>query len=557
MGGEYNQTIKDKDKVKIRAALCFPDTYEIGMSNLGMRILYGIFNNIEDVWCERVFAPWPDMESQLRESNISLYGLESHDALSEFDIIAFSIGYELSYTNVLNMLDLAGIPVRSADRDESHPIVIAGGACCYNPEPLTDFIDLFVIGEGEEAAVELIDLFRSNKASQSKTEKQSKPNSQNKQIKREKQEFLKKASELAGIYVPSQNDVSTRVIQKRTVKDLDNAYFPTKTIVPSMSIVHDRAVLELFRGCIRGCKFCAAGHTGSPRRIRSPNVLIRQAMESIESSGYDEIALLSLSTSDYPYLDELCDGLLKWCEPKKINLSLPSLRADSFNVNLMRRVQSTRKSGLTFAPEAGTQRLRDYINKKITEDELLGACASAFAGGWNTIKLYFMLGLPSETNEDVTAIAELSHKVLDVWRDNTNNKKRGVRITVSTSCFIPKPHTPFEREPQISMNEYLKRVELLRKSIKSKQISYNWHSPEQGFVEAALSRADKKLGKVIETAWHMGARFDSWSEYFSLKTWLGAFSKCGIDPDEYATRKRTDSEELPWSFIVTRGACDE
>jgi len=527
-GGEFNQIIKDKSKVDIRIAFCFPDTYEIGMSNLGIKILYGLFNSISDVWCERVFSPWPDMEALMREKNVFLYGLESFEAIKDFDIIAFSVGYELSYTNVLNMLDLAGLPVRSNERDDSFPIVIAGGSCSYNPEPMSEFIDLFVIGEGEEIAGELIDVYRSN---------------------RSKTGFLKETSKLPGVYVPSLYQKDSPPVKKRFIKDLDASYFTTDPIVPSTGIVHDRAVLELFRGCIRGCKFCSAGHTGYPVRMRSPEILLEQAKKLILNSGYDEIALLSLSTSDYKYLDELCDSLLDWCEPRKVNLSLPSLRADSFSVGLMERVQKVRKSGLTFAPEAGTQRLRDYINKKITEEELISACRAAFLGGWNTVKLYFMLGLPTETDEDITAIADVAHKVLDTWKENTNNRKRGVRITVSTSCFIPKPHTPFEREEQISITEYLRRVDLLKNSIKSKQITFNWHSPEQGFIEAALSRGDKNIGKVIETAWQNGARFDSWSEHFSLKRWLSAFEMCALDPDVYALKERTADEVLPWSFI--------
>jgi len=527
-GGEYNQIIKNKHDVKIRIAFCFPDTYEIGMSNLGLRILYGVLNNIDNVWCERVFAPWTDMEAEMRENAIPLYGLESGDAIRDFDIIAFSLGYELTYTNVLNMLDLAGVPQRCDERGESDPLVIAGGSCCFNPEPMSDFFDLFVIGEGEDVIVELVDTLKSSS---------------------NKSSFLSMAKELSGVYIPSLYTIDSPPVVKRIVKDLDKSFFPVNTIIPSTGIVHDRAVLELFRGCKRGCKFCQAGYTGNPVRSRTPETLTELGIEAILNSGYDELALLSLSTSDYKYLGELCDNLLKWCEPRKVNLSLPSLRADNFSIELMERVQKVRKSGLTFAPEAGSQRLRDYINKDITEDDLFDACGVAFAGGWNSVKLYFMLGLPTETDEDVIAIARMAHTVQQTWRDNTNNKSRGVRINVSTSCFIPKPHTPFERAAQISIKEYLRRVELLRNSIRSKSITYNWHSPQQGLIEAALSRGDKRVGDVIAAAWRFGSRLDSWSEHFSIDVWLKAFDALSIKPEYYASRERTEDERLPWNVV--------
>ena len=527
-GGEYNQIIKDKQNINVRIGFCFPDTYEIGMSNLGLKILYGLLNSIDDVWCERVFSPWTDMEQEMRENAIPLYGLESYDAIRDFDIIAFTLGYELSYTNVLNMLDLAGVPLRSTDRGEDGPLVIAGGACCYNPEPMADFIDLFVVGEGEDVVVELVDLYK---------------------LTNNKTDFLAASANINGVYVPSLHTDSSPPVVKRIVKDLDVSYFPVDSIIPSTSIVHDRSVLELFRGCIRGCKFCMAGYTGNPVRARSPEVLTEQGIAAITNSGYDELALLSLSTSDYTHLNELCDNLLKWCEPKNVNLSLPSLRADNFSIELMEKVQKVRKSGLTFAPEAGSQRLRDYINKNITEEDLLEACRVAFEGGWNSVKLYFMLGLPTETDDDILDIAKLAHAVHQTWRDHTNNKKRGVRITVSTSCFIPKPHTPFQRKAQIPIDEYLRRVELLKQAIRSKAITYNWHSPQQGYIEAALSRGDRQLGHVVESVWRMGARMDSWSDHFSFEKWMAAFEECSINPEHYASRERSDDEKLPWRHI--------
>ena len=544
-GGEYNAVVKDRRQVDVRYALCFPDTYEIGMSNLGMRILYGVMNEMEGVWCERVFAPWGDMEEEMRREGLPLYGLESGDPISDFDIIGFSLGYEMAYTNVLNMLDLAGLPLRSEERYGLAPIVVAGGTCAYNPEPLAPFVDIFVLGEGEDVSVEIIQLYR-----KAREECWS------------KDEFLAAAAQIPGLYVPSLYEVSYRpdgtleqviphegapaVVTKRIVQDFDKSYFPVKTIVPSTEIVHDRVMLELFRGCIRGCRFCQAGYAYRPVRSRDPEILLKQGIEACKDSGYQEMTLSSLSTSDYRPLEHLCDGLLDWCEPNRVSLSLPSLRADNFSLGLMERVQHVRKSGLTFAPEAGTQRLRDAINKNVTEEDLLRSCRTAFSGGWSSVKLYFMLGLPTETDEDVLGIADLAEKVYKTWREVTPNPRRGVTITVSTAWFVPKPHTAFQWEPQITMEEYQRRVKLLREHMKGRSIKYNWHDSQTSFLEAVFARGDRKVADVIETAWRQGAKFDAWSEYFDFDRWLAAFEACGVDPAFYANRTREKDELLPW-----------
>ena len=547
-GGEYNQITKNKDEVELRLAFCFPDTYEIGMSNLGMGILYSTMNELPYVWCERVYAPWGDMYEQMKQNGVALYALESGDPISEHDVLAFSIGYEMAYSTVLDMMDMAGIPIHSADREDLLPLVIAGGTAALNPEPMADFIDIFLLGEGEEMNNELLALLRTAKA-------EGWP----------KQAFLEKASQIGGVYVPSfykpvYNDDFTinhfdvhpgapEKVTKRIIADMNSVHFPLSPIVPSTEVVHDRVNLELFRGCVRGCRFCQAGHVYRPIRTKSPELLAEQGKALLKNTGCQDITLLSLSSSDYRCLSELCDDLLGYCEPRSIGLSLPSLRADNFSMDIMHRIQKTRKSGLTFAPEAGSQRLRDAINKNVTEEDLLHTCRLAFEGGWNTIKLYFMLGLPTETDEDILGIAELANQVLHTWRLYAKNKNRGVRITVSTSCFVPKPHSPFQWEQQVTMEEYIRKVHLLRDNIKAKNVVYNWHDPQTSYIEATLSRGDRRMGRVIENVWRAGGRLEAWSDYFSFDRWMKAFDDAGVDPTFYAHRLRDKDEVMPWDNV--------
>ena len=547
-GGEWGEIQKNSEEVDVRVAFCFPDTYEIGMSNVGMRILYGVMNQMEGVWCQRVFAPWGDMEEKMRAQQLPLWALESQEPVKDFDMIAFTIGYEMSYSNIVNMLRLSGVPIHSAQRQGLHNMVFAGGVCAFNPEPLAEFIDFFSTGEGEDSTVEIVSLYQ--------------------KAKREgwsKEQFLWEVSKIQGVYVPSfytpeynpdgtlkaviAREGAPKVVTKRIVENLDTAYFPTKMIVPSTEIVHDRANLEVFRGCIRGCRFCQAGFSCRPVRKKSPEVLHRQAVEVLENSGNNEITLSSLSTSDYRGLKELTDELIPYCAENRVSLSVPSLRADNFSRELMEKLQTVRKSGLTFAPEAGTQRLRDVINKNLQEEEILSTCAQAFAGGWNNVKLYFMLGLPTETDEDVLGIAELVYKVVQAWKENAVNRKRGLRVHVATAYFVPKPHTPFQWEAQITPQEYLRRCKLLKEHLYSKSIEYDYHSTELSRLEAVFARGDRRLGAVIEEAVKNGARLDGWDEYFRYDIWCNAFEKCGIPVDFYTVRGYGEEEILPWDMI--------
>ena len=547
-GGEFNEIKKDPANVRVRVAFCFPDTYEIGMSNVGMRILYGVMNEMEGVWCERVFAPWGDMEEAMRKHKLPLWALESQDPVKIFDMIAVTVGYEMCYTNIVNMLELAGVPLYAKDRKGLKNMVFAGGVCTFNPEPLADFFDFFSLGEGEESTVEIVDLYDKAKAENWSKER-----------------FLLEVSKIDGVYVPSFYEHSyhpdgtiaaitplngaPKTVTKRIVEDLDHAYYPTKMIVPSTEIVHDRANLEVFRGCLRGCRFCQAGFSCRPVRKKSADVLYRQAVETLEDSGHNEITLSSLSTSDYRELKELTDAMIPYCADTKVNLSVPSLRADNFSRELMQKLKSLRKSGLTFAPEAGTQRLRDVINKNLTEQEILDACTNAFSGGWNNVKLYFMLGLPTETDEDVLGIAELCYKIIQLWKEHSPNKKRGLRVHVATAFFVPKPHTPFQWEKQITTEEYLRRCRLLKSHFYSKSIEYNYHTSDISMLEAVTARGDRRLGPVIAQAARNGAKLDGWDEYFNNQYWMDAFAACGVDPDYYTVRGFGEDEILPWDMV--------
>ena len=550
IGNEWNSVHKDLSNIEARFAFCFPDVYEVGMSHLGMKILYHLLNERHDTYCERVFAPWVDMEERMREKNIALFSLESHDPIKKFDIVGFTLQYEMSYTNIINMLDLAQIPVLSSERTKEHPFVCAGGPCAYNPEPLADFIDFFMMGEGEEIINEVMDAYVDWK-------KQDLP----------REKFLDSISQIEGIYIPAfyevkYNDDNTILsvkplnekypekIRKRIIKDLDNVYFPDKIIVPYTGIIHDRIMLELFRGCTRGCRFCQAGYIYRPVRERTHQRLLEHANNLVNSTGYEEMSLTSLSTSDYSSLKELTEGLIGEMEPRKVNLSLPSLRIDSFSLDLMEKAQKVRKSGLTFAPEAGSQRLRDVINKGVTEQDLTNSVKTAFNGGWSGVKLYFMIGLPTETFDDINGIADLGYKVVDSYMATPKeNRGKGLSIALSTSSFVPKPFTPFQWEPQDEIETLKEKQKLLQGKLKSKYIKYSWHDPELSLLEAVFARGDRRVGKVLLEAVNKGCKFDSWGEHFKMSRWIEAFNECEIDMHFYANRKREFDEVLPWDHI--------
>ncbi len=557
IGGELNSVVKDKNKVDMRFAFCFPDTYEIGMSHLGMKILYSLTNERENFWCERVFAPDVDFEKLMRENDIPLYGLESLEPIKDFDFIGFTIQYEMCYTNILNMLDLAGVPVKAKDRTALSPIVIGGGPCVCNPEPIAEFFDMFILGEGEEVNLEVYDLYvEMKKKDASKTE------------------FLEAAAKIEGVYVPAFYDVAyeddgrvksftpnnpnaSSTIKKRIIKDMSKVYYPDKFVVPYCEIVHDRAIVEVLRGCIRGCRFCQAGYIYRPLREKNTGVICNETKSLCESTGYEEVSLSSLSTSDHSDIENMLVKLSNYTEEEKINLSLPSMRIDRFSKELMDQIQKVRKSGLTFAPEAGTQRLRDVINKNITEDEIFRACKLAFDGGYTAVKLYFMLGLPTETDDDIRGIAELAKKICDLFYQNPNRPRgRHIQISISCATFVPKPFTPFEFEPQATEEEIKHKQEVLLDATRgNRNVSVSWSKYRVSVLEAVLARGDRRISSVIYDAWESGCKFDSWDEYYNYNAWCEAFGKNGLDMNFYACRKREYDEFFPWDcfdYYVTK-----
>ena len=549
IGGEVGSIVKDKSKIDVRFAFCFPDTYDIGMSHLGMKILYSLTNSRENYWCERVFAPWIDYEKIMRENDIPLYGLESLEPIKDFDFIGFTLQYELSYTNVLNMLDLAGVPVKSCDRTSLTPIVVAGGPCVCNPEPLVDFIDIFILGEGEEVNLELMGLYEKMKNDGTT-----------------KEAFLKAAAQIEGIYVPQfynvtynqdgtvKEIVSTNgapsTIKKRIIKDMDKVFYPESFVVPFTDIVHDRAVVEVLRGCIRGCRFCQAGFIYRPFREKSTDVIAHETKALCESTGYEEVSLSSLSTSDYSKINEMLTELVDYTENEKVNLSLPSLRIDNFSEELLDKIKKVRKSGLTFAPEAGTQRLRDAINKNVTEEEIMSTCKIAFEGGYTNVKLYFMLGLPTETDEDIVGIADLAQKIVNLFYEIPNRQKyKNVQISISAATFVPKPFTPFVFEPQATPEEIKRKQKLLLSSIKTKKAIVSWNKINISILEAVLAKGDRRLCESLYLAWKKGCKFDSWDECFDYSKWQAVFEELNINVGFYANRKMEYTEIMPWEHL--------
>lgn len=550
IGGEVGSIIKDKSKIDVRFAFCFPDAYDIGMSHLGMKILYSLTNERENYWCERCFAPSEDFEKVMRENDIPLYALESLDPIKDFDFIGFTMQYELSYTNVLNMLDLAGIPIYSRDRtEELTQIVVAGGPCVCNPEPLADFFDLFILGEGEEVNLELMDLYY-------KMKKQG----------ASRKEFLKEACQIEGIYVPEfykftykpdgtieKVEVTNNappVVKKRIIKDFDKVYYPDNFVVPFTEIVHDRVSVEVLRGCLRGCRFCQAGFIYRPFREKKSDTIVEETKALCENTGYDEVSLASLSTSDHSEISPMLSELIEYTSDEKINLSLPSLRVDNFSEDLLEKIKKVRKSGLTFAPEGGTQRLRDVINKNVSEEEIMNTCRIAFEGGYSSVKLYFMMGLPTETDEDIIGIAELTQRITDLFYSLENRPKgRGLQISVSCATFVPKPFTPFQFEPQDTNEMIDHKQKLLLDSVNKKRVKVSYHDCNVSMLEVVLAKGNRALCDVIYTAWKKGCKFDSWSEHFHFDKWIEAFNECGVDPSFYANRRIPYNEILPWEHL--------